>query len=248
MTPGEKRLAWPVRREVKPDAAHAAAHSPGDFEELETDGADRRRCQARPGEDTSAEVREQEAGEAVQLQPEGIRAEAMTAKPVGVDVELELLDPIFGGAAIVVPGHKIRGAAATVRDHEPEVEPLRGDVDLDQDATRVRPRFRAMLKARADVDGPAGRSYRACAVATRRATRVLKTRLVPMPSTYGSPSASAEQRFALLRRGVSAFWPRSAGDMYPCRRETRADPDRVRPTRRRNLPDRARSPVPGRDL
>ena len=41
--------------------------------------------------------------DAVELQPERVRAEAMTAEAIGVDVELELLDPILRRAAVVVP-------------------------------------------------------------------------------------------------------------------------------------------------
>src|SRR5437667_8255058 len=137
MAASEEGLSGPMRREMKPEAAHTAAHAAGDFEQLETNGANRRCRQARSGEDRSAEVGEQQQREAVQLEPEGVRAEAMTAKPISVDVELELFDPILGRAAVVVPRDDVRGAAAAVRDHEAEVEPVGGDVDLDENASRV---------------------------------------------------------------------------------------------------------------
>jgi len=79
-----------VGRETKPEAADTTDDAPRDFEEVETDCADCRRRQARPGEHRAAEVRQQQQREAVELQPEGIRTKAMTAKAVGVDVEREL--------------------------------------------------------------------------------------------------------------------------------------------------------------
>jgi hypothetical protein len=158
VTAGEERLTGPVRGEMKPEPSDAAYDPAGDFEQVETNRADRRRRQARPGENRAAEVGEQQQREAMQLQPEGVRAEVMTAEAVGVDIELELLDPILRRAAIVVPVNKIGGAAAAIRDHEAHVEARRGDVDLDEDASMMRPRFRAMPKTRADVNGPARRS------------------------------------------------------------------------------------------
>ena len=90
----------------------------------------------------------------MQLQPEGVGAEAMTAEAIGVEVEFELFDPILRRAAVVVPRDEIGGPAAAIGDHEADVESLRGDVDFDENASVMRPRLRAMPKARAKVDGP----------------------------------------------------------------------------------------------
>jgi len=89
----------------------------------------------------------------MQLEAARVRAEPMAAQAIGMDIELELFDPILGRAAVVVPRHEIRGAAAAVRDHEAEVEPLGGDVDLDENAAPMRPAFRLMPKAGAKRDG-----------------------------------------------------------------------------------------------
>ena len=109
-------------------------------------------------EDAAPEVGEQQQGDTVELQAEGVRAEAMTAEAIGVDVEFEFFDPVLRRAAVVIPGDEIGGAAAAIGDHEADVEALRGDVDLDENAPRMRPRLRAMPKARAEVDGPPRRS------------------------------------------------------------------------------------------
>jgi hypothetical protein len=73
MTRREERLAWPGRREMKPETADAPHDTPGDFEQVETNRADRRRRQSRACEDRASEVREQQQREAVQQQPEGVR-------------------------------------------------------------------------------------------------------------------------------------------------------------------------------
>ena len=65
VTGREERVTRPVRREMKPEATDAADDAAGDFEQMETDGADRRRRQARAGEDRAAEVREQQQRERV---------------------------------------------------------------------------------------------------------------------------------------------------------------------------------------
>ena len=141
-------------------------------------------AKSRAREDRASEVGEQQQGEAVELQAERVGAEAMTAEAIGVDVELELLDPILRRAAVVVPRDEIGGAAAAIGDHEAHVEALRGDVDLDENPPRMRPRLRAMPKARADVHGPTASLVAGLRLSRRAgATRALKTRLVPMPST-----------------------------------------------------------------
>ena len=66
--------------------------------------------------------------------------------------------------------------APAIRDHEADIEPLRGDIDLDEDAALVRPAFRLMPKTGPQVNGWLVRSYRVCACATRPATRALNTR------------------------------------------------------------------------
>jgi hypothetical protein len=73
MTRREERLAWPGRREMKPETADAPHDTPGDFEQVETNRADRRRRQSRACEDRASEVREQQQREAVPQQPEGVR-------------------------------------------------------------------------------------------------------------------------------------------------------------------------------
>ena len=156
MAAGEERLAGPVGREMKPEPGDAADDAAGDFEQVEAKRPDGRRRQGRAREDGTSEVREQEEREAVQLQAEGVRAKAMTAESIGVDIELELCDPILGRAAVVVPGRKVGGAAATIGDHEAHVEALRGDVDLDENSPGVGPGFRAMPKTRAEVHRAAG--------------------------------------------------------------------------------------------
>src|SRR5712691_3307430 len=156
VTERKERLAGPMRREMEPETSDAPAHATCDFEQLESDCSDGRGRQARAREDVAPEVREQQQREAMQLQAEGVRAEAMTAKAIGVDVELELLNPILGRAAVVIPRDKIRGSAAAVGDHEADVEALRRDVDLDQNATVMRPGFRPMPETGANGHGPAG--------------------------------------------------------------------------------------------
>ena len=74
VTAGEERLARPVRREMKPEASDASADAAGDFEQLESDGADGRRCESRPDEDVASKVREERQGETMQLQAERVRA------------------------------------------------------------------------------------------------------------------------------------------------------------------------------
>ena len=120
MTGGEERLARPMGREMKPEPADTPADAPGDFEQVQSNRTDGRARQRGSGEDRAAEMGEQQERDAMQLQPERVRAEAMTAKPVRVDVELELFDPILGRAAVVVTRDQIGCAAATVRDHEAE--------------------------------------------------------------------------------------------------------------------------------
>lgn len=191
MTVGEERVPGPVRREMKPEPADTAEDATGDFEQLEPDRADGGRRQARAREDRPTEIGEQQEREAVELQPERVGAEAMTAKPVGVDVEFELFDPILGRPAGIVPGNEIGGAPAPIRDHEAHVEALRRDVDLDQNASLMRPRFRAMPEAGTQVDGAAGPPYRHSAFVTSPATRAVKTLFVPIPRTYRTPSASS---------------------------------------------------------
>ena len=55
---------------------------------------------------------------------------------------------------VVVPRDEIGGAAAAIGDHEADIETGCGDVDFDENPPWMRPRLRAMPKARADVDGP----------------------------------------------------------------------------------------------
>src|SRR6266481_452944 len=154
MTAREEGLARPLGREMEPETSDTALHAARDFEQLEPDRADGRRRQGRRGEDTAPEMREQQQRDAVELQPERVGAEAMTTESISVDVEFEFFDPIFGRAAIVIPVDEMGRRAAAVRDHEADVEPLRGDVDFDQNASVMRPRPRLMPKARAKEDGP----------------------------------------------------------------------------------------------
>src|SRR5712691_7791835 len=156
VTGGEEGLAGPVRREMKPETSDTPADAACDLEQLESDRPDGRRRQSRRGEDVAPKVREQQQRETMQLQAEGVRAEAMTAESIGVDVELEFLDPILRRPAVVIPGDEIGGAAAPVGDHEADVEALGRDVDLDQDATSVRPTSGPMPEAGAKVDRLAG--------------------------------------------------------------------------------------------
>ena len=151
MTAREERLAGPMRREMKPEPSDAPDDAPRDLEQVEANRADGRRRQSRACQDRTAKVREQQQREAVQLQAEGVRTETMTAEAIGVDIEFEFLDPILGGSTGVVPGDEIRGAAATIGDHEADIETRRGDVDLDENPPMMGPRLRAMPKARADV-------------------------------------------------------------------------------------------------
>jgi hypothetical protein len=153
MTRREERLAWPGRREMKPETSDAPHDTACDFEQVQTDRADGRRRPSRAGEDRAPEVREQQQREAVQLQPKGIRAEAMTAEAIRVDVELELLDPILRRAAVVVPRDEIGGTAPAIGDHEADVETRRGDVDLDENPPMMGPRLSAMPETRAEVNG-----------------------------------------------------------------------------------------------
>jgi hypothetical protein len=117
---------------------------------VQPDRSDGRPRQGRAREYRAAEVREQAQGGAMQLQPEGIGAEAMTTEPVGVEVELEFLDPILRRAAVVVPGDEVSRRAAAVGDHAAHVAALGRDIDLDQNASGVQPGFRAMPEAGAD--------------------------------------------------------------------------------------------------
>ena len=137
---------------MEPETPHAPDDASRDFEQMETDRANGRGRQACARQDRTTEVGEQQEGDAVELQAEGVGAEAMTAEAIGVDIELELLDPVLRGAAGVVPRDEIGGAAAAIRDHEPNVESRRGDVDLDENPPMMGPRLRAMPKARADVN------------------------------------------------------------------------------------------------
>jgi hypothetical protein len=143
MTAGKERLARPVRREMKPDTSDGANDAPRDFEQVQTDRADGRRPQSCARKDGAPKIREQQQGDAMELQAEGIGAEAMTAEAIGVDVELELLDPILGRAAVVVPRDEIGGTAAAIGDHEAHVEARRRDIDLDENPARMGPRLRA---------------------------------------------------------------------------------------------------------
>ena len=68
MTTGEERLAGPMRREMKPETSDAPDDTPCDFEQVETNRADRRRRQSCACEDRASEVGEQQQREAVQLQ------------------------------------------------------------------------------------------------------------------------------------------------------------------------------------
>jgi hypothetical protein len=139
---------------MKPETSDASDDTPRDFEQVEPNRGDGRRRQSRAREDCATKVREQQQREAVQLQAKRVGAEAMTAESIGVDVELELLDPVLGGAAVVVPRDEIGGAAAAIGDHEADVETRRGDVDLDENPPGMWPRLRAMPEARAKVYGP----------------------------------------------------------------------------------------------
>src|SRR4030095_1553960 len=153
VTRREERLTRPVRREMKPEPSDAPDDAAGDFEQVETDRADGRRRQSRPRENRTTEAREQQEPDTVQLQAEGVRAEPMTAEAIGVDIELELLDPILRRAAVVVPRDKIGGAAPAIGDAGPHAETGRRDVDLDENPPVMGPRFRAMPKTGTDVHG-----------------------------------------------------------------------------------------------
>src|ERR1700741_1014925 len=139
---------------MKPQPSDAPDDPSCDFEQVETNRADRRRRQSCAREDRASEVRQQQQREAVQLQPDGVRAEAMTAETIRVDLELELLDPILRGAAVVIPRDEIGGTAAAIGDHEAHIEAGRGDVDLGENPPWMGPRLRAVPKAGANVHGP----------------------------------------------------------------------------------------------
>ena len=89
VTGGEERVPRPVRREMKPEASDAPADAASDFEQLESDRPHGCRRQARPREDRAAEVGKQQQSNAVELQPEGVRAEAMTAKSVSANSSVQ---------------------------------------------------------------------------------------------------------------------------------------------------------------
>jgi hypothetical protein len=154
MTDGEERLAGPVRGEMTPEPSGASDDAPRDFEQVETNRADGRRRQSRSHEDRPSKVCEQQQREAVQRQAKRVGAEAMTAETIGVDVELELLDPILRRATVVIPRDEIGGAAPAIGDHEADVKARSGDIDLDENPPIMRPRLCAMPKTRADVHGP----------------------------------------------------------------------------------------------
>jgi hypothetical protein len=140
---------------MKPEAPDTAAHTASDFEQLESNRPNGRRRQARSGEDIAPKVREEQQGETMQLQADRVRAEAMTAEAIRVDVKFEFLDPILGRPAVVIPGDEIDGAPAPVRDHEADVKPLGGDINLDKNAAATGPGFRSMPEAGAHVPGAA---------------------------------------------------------------------------------------------
>jgi hypothetical protein len=73
---------------MKPEPSDTADDAPRDFGQVEKNGADGGRRQSRAREDRPPEVCEQQERDAVELQTKRVGAEAMAAKPVGVDVEL----------------------------------------------------------------------------------------------------------------------------------------------------------------
>ena len=109
MTDGEEILAGPVGREMKPEATDAANDATGDFEQVDAvpvfeHGAP----DEHDHEDRKRELQALQQARAMELQPEGVGAEAMTAEAIRVDVELELLDQ-FSDAPGRQPRHEIGG-------------------------------------------------------------------------------------------------------------------------------------------
>jgi hypothetical protein len=183
MTAGEEWLAGPGRCKMKPETPDTPHDASRDFEQVQTDGADRRRRQSRAREDRAPEVREQQQREAVQLQPEGVRTKAMTTEAIRVDVELELLVQF---SDVPRSSYQSMRSAARPRRLVTMKRTLR-PAAVTSILTRMRrgwghvfARCRKLVRM---CRGCPRRSYRACAFATTGATRALKTRFVPMPST-----------------------------------------------------------------
>ena len=94
---------------MKPETSDTPDDTPRDLEQVEPNRADGRRRELRARKHRASEVREQEQREAMELQSEGVRAKAMAAETIGVDVELEFLNPILRRAAIGAAGAAVLG-------------------------------------------------------------------------------------------------------------------------------------------
>src|SRR5437667_12358 len=94
---------------------------------------------ARPsgGEPTSAGYAgDDERGE---QEPKGVGVKGVTREAVSGEVALELLDEVLRLPPLVIPGEHVGRAAASVRNDETDIRPLRGMFDHRKHAPRMRP-------------------------------------------------------------------------------------------------------------
>ena len=98
-----------------------------------------------------AEQVDQVVGEGVQEQAKRVGQEAMTAKPVGTEAVLELLNPVLAFSAFVVEAKDLGTAARAVGDQETKIGTGGGVsalATMRRSRGQVRARWRKLVKER----------------------------------------------------------------------------------------------------
>ncbi len=144
---GKKALIRIGTRHGKEDAPDALDHPGSDFEQFEPEGIDCCSSQLGPGK-TAAQVPQQNEGEGVQQQPKLVGLKPGATQPVGLEMNLEFLDPVFGIAAagvnaVINPS----GGFKDVGHHKAGVEAFGESFHFGNNPTRSLPRSRSMVKA-----------------------------------------------------------------------------------------------------
>src|ERR1700756_4196288 len=100
-----------------------------------------------------AEQYQQLVSQRMELKSKGIGQVAMTGKPIGAEVALDLFDAVLAFSAVVVAVKDLFGCARAVRDDKAQIGSQRAHFDFDHDSSFPFPASGSVAKAIKYSDG-----------------------------------------------------------------------------------------------
>jgi hypothetical protein len=147
----------PSAGEMEPDLPNGLDDAGADLEEAEADRGGFGTFQGSPLHPVAEEVH-QVIGEGMELESEGIGAIAGATEPIGFQVILQFVDPVFDFPPAIMKGEEFGSPSLPVGDETTRVGSFGLDFHLDQDPSSAGPRPSAVEEAGVGPHGPAGAS------------------------------------------------------------------------------------------